>query len=132
MPAEHGEAGDGDETDRLKLDPETVEYLLSRERLGIIADPRRRHVLQALLETAGGVAELDDLVDRVVERERAADHDVPEDHRQRIALSLHHVHLPRLYEANVVEYDWRNGTVRYEGDDVIEACLVAVAEQHDR
>lgn len=132
MPEEPQEAEDGEETDLRSPNSRAIECLLRRDRFGLLSDRRRRYVLRSLIETTDGVAEFDHLVDRVVELERAANDDPPEDHRQRVAIALHHVHLPRLIETGVVEYDWRNETVRYEGDDGIEACLAVLAERIDQ
>lgn len=57
------------------------------------------------------------LADRThVRRERlaealAADDSVPEDDPDRIEVALHHNHLPRLDDAQLVEYDRRTGDV---------------------
>lgn len=47
---------------------------------------------------------------------------------ERIAVALYHVHLPRLEEAGVVEYDRRSRTVRYRGDGTVGRRSAACPE----
>ena len=42
---------------------------------------------------------------------------------QRVELALHHVHLPKLAEADVVTYDPDAGTIEYLGDPRLETLL---------
>lgn len=37
-----------------------------------------------------------------------------------ICISLHHIHLPKLTEAGLIEYDICSGTVRYRGHPLLE------------
>ncbi|WP_435181695.1 DUF7344 domain-containing protein [Halorussus sp. AFM4] len=46
-----------------------------------------------------------------------------ERHRRRVAVTLHHNHLPRLDAAAVLDYDPRSRTVRYWGDDRVSTVL---------
>lgn len=41
---------------------------------------------------------------------------------------LHHFHLPKLAEYDLVEYDARSGTVRYHSDEQMEAIVELLAE----
>jgi len=52
---------------------------------------------------------LTDLADRVAERESDGDD------CETVAIALHHVHLPKLAEGGVIDYDPRSETVRYCG-----------------
>jgi len=69
----------------------------------VLAAERRRHVLYALHRHSGPVS-LSDLAEEV-----AAHEDTDAD---RIAASLHHVHLPKLVATSVVGYDPAEETVR--------------------
>lgn len=84
-----------------------------------LADGRRRALLRHLSETDGDAASFAELVDHVAGRGTAPDVD-------RVAASVFHVHLPKLAEADLVEYDDRNRTVRYRGDELVEAWLERV------
>lgn len=100
-------------------DPRSIDDLFDT-----IAKPRTRYVLSHLESISVNVVELDDLVDNVAEREVETGLAVdPEEHRRRVAIALHHNHLPKLAEAAVIDYDSRSKTVRYWGDDRIPACL---------
>ncbi|WP_137286098.1 DUF7344 domain-containing protein [Halorussus salinisoli] len=96
-----------------------------------LADPRSRYVLSYLESISVDVVELADVADHVVECETAApdqsdpDRSGPdsERHRQRVAVSLHHNHLPKLDDAAVIDYDPRTKAVRYWGDDRVASCL---------
>lgn len=64
----------------------------------ILADRKRRLTLE-FLGANRGTTTFDDLVDRLADREGRGTGD-----RDRIALELHHAHLPLLVETGVVEY----------------------------
>lgn len=74
----------------------------------IVADDRRAHVVRVLADAPEKTLALDRLVERVARR--ADGGDLLE--RDRIAVRLHHVDLPKLSDAGVVEYDADDRTVR--------------------
>lgn len=98
----------------------------------ILAKRRRRYALLSLMDAPDGVATLDDLADDVVALERAADAEVPDDHRERVVTDLYHVDLPKLVEAGVAEYDARSRTARYHGGGVQEDVLALLADRGGR
>lgn len=85
----------------------------------LLADRQRREVLAYLSETDDGTAEVDALVDHLAGE--GLD-------RHEVVTALHHVHLPKMADAGVVEYDRRSGTVRYTGDPSVETTLEAVGD----
>lgn len=68
----------------------------------VLGARRRRTVLYVLSRRSGPVA-LADLVDELVALEEA--------YRERVAVSLHHEHLPKLADAALVDYDRTAQTV---------------------
>lgn len=71
----------------------------------VLADPRRRRVLDVLATRES--PSLDDLARAVAEREangRSVGADDPAN-VDRVRLTLHHCHLPRLAAAGIVYYD---------------------------
>lgn len=64
--------------------------------LDLLAERRRRQVLETLVDSSGQLS-LDELARAV------SDADGSDEHRTRI--ELHHTHLPKLAEAGVVSYD---------------------------
>ncbi|MFC7046302.1 hypothetical protein ACFQH6_13585 [Halobacteriaceae archaeon GCM10025711] len=92
----------------------------------VLSDRRRRFVLHYLMDEPDEPVTTDELVDKVLEWE--ADDDRGDDYRQRVTVNLHHVHLPKLADANVVDYDPRSETVRYWGQPVVEEYAEHVAQ----
>lgn len=74
----------------------------------VLADARRARVVRTLADAPERTLDFDRLVDRVAHR---TDGDDPLE-RDRIAIRLHHVDLPKLSDAGVLDYDADDGTVR--------------------
>lgn len=81
------------------------------ELFDLLSNARRRRVLAVLQRADGDAATLEELAERVVARDTDDGSDDPE----AAAIALHHVHLPKLADCGVIEYDARNGTVSYCG-----------------
>ena len=88
-----------------------------------LSTERRRTVLYFFHRSSEDVASVGDLVDHVAARN--------DDDRKHVAIGLHHVTLPRLGEAGVVEYDSRSRTVRYREVPMVETLLKAAAEMEN-
>jgi hypothetical protein len=82
-------------------DDRTVIDLGADERHDLLASERRRAVLAVLTERAGPT-ELDDLAAAIAVREGE---EPPAEALERLAVSLHHVHLPRMDDLGVLDYD---------------------------
>lgn len=76
------------------------------ELFDALSDRHRRHVL-AYLHDADGAVELEELVDCIVTR----DADREADRREAVATQLHHVHLPKMADIGLLDYDARASTV---------------------
>lgn len=83
----------------------------------VLADTHCRQVLDYSRATETDVATLDELVEHAV-----ASDDTTTD-RERTAVRFHHVTLPKLADAEVLEYDPRQRDVRFTGDANIEPLL---------
>ena len=101
------------------------------ELFDLLGHPQRRYLLDAL----GTDAEvpLADLVDVVVERERAVRGPAPDAGRaDQVKLKLFHSHLPKLEGADVVDCEYGSGTVTV--DDSAKLALLkrlrAVVAEH--
>lgn len=99
------------------------------DALELLAGRRRRYVLYYLMNAPDDSVDLEELVDRVRDYEREAEGSVPDEHRHRVATSLHHCELPKLVDHGVVDYDPRSGTVRYHGDRTCEQLLTSLASE---
>lgn len=88
-----------------------------------LASTRRRLLLSHLTTRSGEPVSVEELVDVVVEREQ------PDpglaSHRERVVTDIHHVHLPRLADVGVIDYDPVDGTVLYEASERVESLLAA-------
>jgi len=84
----------------------------------LLADRRRRAVLEVLRTAPRGALELPALVDAVATEFDADDEDLES--------QLYHHHLPKLERAGVVEYDREEGVVVYDSHPLVERCLDVV------
>lgn len=90
----------------------------------LLVNQPRRYALYAMAESPESVIEVDVLVDTIIaQAPESADPD-----REAIATELSRRHLPRLAEADVIEYDELNETVRYRGSHQLEQVLDFAAE----
>lgn len=92
-----------------------------------IDDERRRQILRHLIDSDDEAVSVDELVVAMTDGAAAA----PERERQpadRTRTRLHHVHLPKLAQAGIVDYDARSGFVRYRPDERVETVVRFVSE----
>ena len=82
-----------------------------------LADKHRRHVLRHFQTSEQRITSLEDLSNAIVERDG-----VPED-REQITIDLHHRHLPKLADTELVEYDTRRRIVRYRDHQLVKRIL---------
>ncbi|MFB6096932.1 MAG: hypothetical protein ABEJ74_06055 [Haloferacaceae archaeon] len=77
---------------------------------GAIDHPRRRYLLYALV--TDGAWALEELATKLVAWERDVDENaVFEDERDRMYVSLYHVHVPKLVEYGVIRFDEETETI---------------------
>jgi hypothetical protein len=91
-------------------------------RFSLLNRYERRCVIRFLQESEEGSASFDDIVNHLRERNPTADD------RDKVDISLQHTHLPKLATIGAVEYDSRSETVRYHGDELVEALLETTPE----
>lgn len=77
--------------------------LTASDRHRLLAVERRRLVLDILAGNTDPV-ELDELATGIVEREDGTDA-VDEPTVERVAITLHHVHLPKVAQFGIIDYD---------------------------
>lgn len=99
-----------------------------------LANHRRRALLDCFRRTEETVDRAD-LVEYVAACESTSE--PPDDHREQVAIEIHHTHLPKLTDLGLVEFDERSSTVRYYGHPLLESILEAATEgdrdhDHDR
>ena len=86
--------------------------------LRLLAPERRRAVMRALMEEPNATHRVDDIVSAI--QETYGEFEGETSGHTYLRSSLHHTHLPKLDDAEVVEYDPGDGTVQYRGDPLIE------------
>lgn len=105
----------------------------------IFSDKRRQYVMKRLVDHDRAMA-LPDLAEDVASAENAPSRtevpgsegrhrtDVSKNRTQRITTSLHHVHLPKMADAGVVEYDPERNTVQASISANLVEHVLALAE----
>ena len=79
----------------------------------LLSNHCRRRVCLFLRRAGVEVATLQDLVDALAPN-------AGDEERERLAINLHHRHLPKLDDAGIVDYDPRSNTARYWGQPTVE------------
>ncbi|PSP93918.1 hypothetical protein BRC91_07555 [Halobacteriales archaeon QS_4_62_28] len=82
-----------------------------------LANHRRRATLAFLWQTQSGMATVEELASAIVEHEDEQSSIPLHIDRQKVMMSLHHVHLPKLADANLITYDPNRGRVSDQSDD---------------
>lgn len=107
----------------------TEKHVISTERgLELAADRSRRRVLRYLIENGDGAVRFEELIDGVVGDQSALDH-ARYTNGEQLGIALQHVHLPKLAEAGVVDYDVRSATVRYYVTPRLEKLVRFVGDE---
>lgn len=89
-----------------------AEQLSQDEVFEVLKSPRRRYALY-YLRREGGQTDLSDLTEQVAAWENETTTSaLTTEQRKRVYISLYQTHLPKLDEANIVEYDRDAGIVR--------------------
>lgn len=85
----------------------------------VLSVARCRYLIYYLLALDGNVAGFEAAVNAVY-RYEAAGTEYDDAPRENIRVDLHHTQVPRLAEAGILEYDRRQGTLRFRGDPALE------------
>ena len=90
------------------------------------SDQRRRYVVGVLAERDSPMA-FDELVTAVASLERETDPDaVSVETFDEVATTLHHCHLPKLDDANIIDYDTATSDVKSARPEVLTSILETV------
>jgi hypothetical protein len=82
----------------------------------VLKDARRRHVLDALEDLSSPMS-LDELAETTAAREHEVTADDATDQR-RVAIALHHAHLPVLADAGLIDYVAETNTIEPDRDAI--------------
>lgn len=119
----------GGSTETTRSNAAAVQSLSLDEIFATLQHERRRRVISRL-QTAENPISLTDFADELAaeETETSTD-DVSEAEMTRVSTSLYHVHLPKLADAGIVEYDWDEDTITLaENVEQVEPYLGLNAE----
>ncbi|WP_231189317.1 hypothetical protein [Haladaptatus sp. DYF46] len=100
---------DDDDDQRCSLD----------EHLDLIADAQRRQILSYLIENANRPIPLEALLEELMS-DGSTDSTLS---RERLLIHLHHIHLPKLADYGVIEYNSSLQLVSYTEHPRLEALL---------
>ena len=99
--------------------------------LDSLASKRRRTVLSVLHDRPGPMARAD-LARAVAASETDGEVDPSSDAIEHLRISLRHQHLPKLADAELVEYDEAAGTVAYTTHPLLEEVFTIIRSPKDR
>lgn len=99
--------------------------------LSAVANDHRRAILRALTHTDEETMEVNELTEHVAEHLR--DGEPPDDdHRQRVRIALHHIHLPKLEACGMVSHDTETDRVRNATGELSRELLTVVESYEER
>lgn len=87
------------------------------QRFALLDRYERRCIIYFLQETETGQASISDVATHLQRQ------DPTPDERDELAIALHHNHLPKLAAIDAFDLDSGSETVRYDGDELLEALL---------
>ena len=100
----------------------------TEEALNLISNQHRRKVLHRLIHHKDGSATVDELIGDLHGEGKRSQCDIPVSATQ-IRIELEHVHLPKLMDAGVIDYDDRDNMIRYRPMDTVETLLTFVMNE---
>ncbi|WP_241431462.1 DUF7344 domain-containing protein [Natrialba hulunbeirensis] len=96
-----------------------------------VANEHRRAILNAVINASEKTLEYDALVERVADQVRDEDAKRElDEHRQRVRIALHHTHLPKLEEAQIIGYEAETGHIQFVGGE-LEQKILRLVEPYD-
>ncbi|WP_449271973.1 DUF7344 domain-containing protein [Halorubrum aidingense] len=94
------------------------------QRFALLDQYERRCIIRFLQESETDHVSISDLVSHLQKQGPTPDR------CSKIVITLHHSHLPKLATIDAVNFDSRSETVRYDGDELLEALLEPISETH--
>ncbi|MFA9418207.1 hypothetical protein [Natrinema sp. HArc-T2] len=89
--------------------------------LELVAHQHRRDLLRYLIRSTDTPTAIDEVTTHLLERYAEGTSEQPD--RDQLELLLHHIHLPKLTAAGIIEYDSRSNELRYRRHDRLETLL---------
>lgn len=102
------------------MDEYTTEEI--NQRFALLDQYERRCIVYFLQETQTDQVSISDVVNHLQRQ------DPTPDDRDKLVIALYHNHLPKLGTIDTFDFDSRSETVRYDGDELLEALLELIPE----
>lgn len=96
----------------------------------ILAQHERCDLLSFLADSSEEAVPIDEVVEYMVQSETERLGEVP--NRDHLELSLYHIHLPKLTDTGVIEYDSRSQQIRYWGNEMLEEWLERIQREEEK
>lgn len=87
------------------------------ERFKLLGQHERRCLIRFLQAAETDRVPISDVVSHLQKQDLASDT------REELTIALYHKHLPKLDAIEAIQFDSRSGTVRYDGDELLDALL---------
>ncbi|WP_135825447.1 DUF7344 domain-containing protein [Halorussus ruber] len=97
--------------------------------LEILADHDRRVIIDYLRAEADQTATVGELADYLVSQKVEKADERPSS--DRVQTMLHHIHVPKLVDVGLVDYDARNEEIRYWGSERLERWHERIQNRDD-
>ena len=96
--------------------------------LETLSNPTRRAILAELSQHNEPSITLNELTERLTQTTLPPKENTQAE-QETLLIDLHHNHLPKLDNANIIDYDPRSHTLRYLQDDRIETLLHTIESE---
>lgn len=87
------------------------------ERFKLLSQYERRCLIRFLQSAETDRVSISDVVSHLQQQDSAPNK------RDELTIALHHKHLPKLAAVDVIQFDSSSETVRYNGDELLDALL---------
>ena len=134
MSGNGGEDGESDDSDGQSSEtchqrPVGSTSLSLDATLEILAHHDRRAIIDYLRDTDDQTATISELANHLASQKAKQSHERPgNDH---IRTTLHHIHMPKLVDAGIVDYDARSQEIRYWGSERLETWHDRIQDRDD-
>ena len=115
-----------DETESLPSSSSNALVSRTDTVVAALANHRRRAILTYLQQSQSGTATVEELASFIAEHKNERSRTPLDTDRQNIMMSLHHTHLPKLADANLITYEPDRGRVSDQSDGWVADLLATI------
>jgi hypothetical protein len=126
---EHSDDSDGHSDGARDRRPVGEVSLSLDTTLEILADHDRRAIIDYLRDDADQTATVEELAGHLVSQTAEKVDERPSS--DRVQTMLHHVHVPKLVDVGLVDYDARNEEIRYWGSERLDRWHERIQNRDD-